>query len=273
MGALVRALAFAVAFAGAHAQAADPVAFLADLKGDVVMDGVGRPPVFAELLPGTRLALGPGATGAVMFVTSGEEFAIKGPGEFVVTRGGVKADRGEEPKRRSPPVRAGGPTVVRVSRAATASLRMRSLAVPAAAQDGPQYPVNARIATLNPVLRWKADDGTPQSVTVSTVAGREVFRATARGTSLQVTTRLAPSQAYLWSVSTGGKSQESRFETLAAEAIAAAEKARAAARSFADRAALAMRLEELGAEQDAREVWAQLATERPDLPELAGLAR
>ena len=34
-----------------------------------------------------------------------------------------------------------------------------------------------------------------------------------------------------------------------------------------------MVLQDLGATQDAREVWAQLAAERPDISELAGLAR
>jgi hypothetical protein len=34
-----------------------------------------------------------------------------------------------------------------------------------------------------------------------------------------------------------------------------------------------MLLQEIGAAQDAREAWAQLAEERPDIPELAGLAR
>ena len=66
---------------------------------------------------------------------------------------------------------------------------------------------------------------------------------------------------------------DARFETLPADAIAAAEKARAAAKSFPDRVLLALVLQDLGAAQDAREVWAQLAAERPDIPELAGLAR
>ncbi len=59
-----------------------------------MMNGGGRPPFLAELLPGTKLALGPDARAAVMYVVSGEEFALKGPGEFVVAREGVNAVEG-----------------------------------------------------------------------------------------------------------------------------------------------------------------------------------
>ena len=52
---LLAGFLFCLAFV---ARAADPVAFLSDIKGDVVMNGGGRPPFLAELLPGTKLSLG-----------------------------------------------------------------------------------------------------------------------------------------------------------------------------------------------------------------------
>ena len=66
---------------------------------------------------------------------------------------------------------------------------------------------------------------------------------------------------------------EARFETLPAQAMARAEKSRASARTFTDRVMHAFLLQDLGATQDAREAWAALSRERPDLPELAALAR
>jgi hypothetical protein len=66
---------------------------------------------------------------------------------------------------------------------------------------------------------------------------------------------------------------EGRFETLPADAIARAEKSRAAARSFTERLMHAMLLQELGASQEARQAWGELSRERPDLAELAALAR
>ena len=59
----------------------------------------------------------------------------------------------------------------------------------------------------------------------------------------------------------------------ASAVIETAERARGDAKAFTDRVALALLLQDLGAAQDAREVWLQLSAERPDLPELAVLAR
>ena len=256
------------------ASAADPVAFLSDIKGEVVMNGGGRPPFLAELLPGTKLALGPDARAAVMYVVSGEEFALKGPGEFVVAREGVKATKGAAPSSRVPGLRASATAIVETSRAATASLRMRSAPAPRADRAGPHYPVNARIATLQPTLRWAGESETTYSVIVTSRSGKEVFRGSTKGPSLRLPARLVAGQSYAWTYSAGEAALgDARFETLPSDAIAAADKARAGAKSFSDRVLLALVLQDLGATQDAREVWSQLAAERPDIPELAGLAR
>jgi hypothetical protein len=66
---------------------------------------------------------------------------------------------------------------------------------------------------------------------------------------------------------------EAQFETLGADAIAIASKSRASARTFGDRVLHALLLHDLGAAGEAREAWGSLARERPDLPELAALAR
>jgi hypothetical protein len=271
----VRVLVIALLlFASLAVRAADPVAFVSDFKGDVVMNGAGRPPFLAELLPGTKLVLGPDASAAVMYVVSGEEFSLRGPGEFVVTRQGVKAVKGAAPTTRVPALKASTAILVQTSKTATASLRMRSAPAQRGERAGLVYPVNAKIATLQPVLRWAGDANTGCSVVVTSLAGKEVFRGNARGTALRLPVRLVAGQGYAWSCSAGdARPEDSRFETLPAESIAAAEKARAAARTFSDRVLVAMFLEELGASQDAREAWAQLAAERPDIPELAGLGR
>ena len=86
--------------------------------------------------------------------------------------------------------------------------------------------------------------------------------------------KLSPATRYTWTLMTPqGAVAEAKFETLPAEAVARAEKSRAAARSFSERVLHAFLLQDLGATQDAREAWAVLARERPDLPELAALAR
>lgn len=275
MGHLTRAaLACLLVCASLVAAAADPVAFVSDIRGDVVLDGRGRPPFLAELLPGSRLVLGTEAGAAVMYVVSGEEFSLKGPGVFVVGRQGVSATTGAAPSSRVPAQRASASVLVETSRAATASLRMRSAPPPAMERAGLAYPVNARIATLQPTLRWNGKPGIVHTVVVTSAAGKEVFRGNARATVLRLPVPLVAGQGYWWSVAAGESAVgESRFEILPADAIAAAEKARAGARSFSDRVLLALVLQDLGAGADAREVWVQLAAERPDIPELAGLTR
>jgi hypothetical protein len=173
-----------------------------------------------------------------------------------------------------PTQRASTAVLVQASKAATASLRMRSATPPKAEAAGPQYPVNARIATLQPTLRWAGAADADYSVVVTALAGTEVFRGGTKGPALRLPVQLAPGQGYAWSYFTGAKALgDARFETLPLAAIQAADKARAGARSFSDRVLLALVLQDLGAAQDAREVWSQLAAERPDIPELAGLAR
>lgn len=268
---LFAGLLLAVAFA---ARAAEPIAFVSDFKGEVVMNGAGRPPFLAELIPGTKLVLGAEASAAVMYVVTGEEYSLKGPGEFVVAREGVKASKGAAPAVRTPAIKPGAATMVQTSKTATASLRMRSAPTPRAERPGALYPVNAKVSTLQPTLRWSGEAGASYTVVVTTAAGKEIFRGAAKGNSLRLPARLAPAQGYEWTSSLGNAVvAEARFETLPADAIAAADKARAAAKSFPDRVLLALSLQELGAAQDAKEVWAQLAAERPDIPELKGLAR
>jgi hypothetical protein len=86
--------------------------------------------------------------------------------------------------------------------------------------------------------------------------------------------KLAPATAYRWTVMTSqGMLGEARFETLPAPIAAKAEKSRASAKTFSGRVLHALLLQDIGASQEAREAWAALARERPDLMELAALSR
>src|SRR6185295_17185071 len=56
------------------AQAAEPVAFVADLRGNATIEGDGKLVFLAELPAGTKLLLGTGATVAVTYAATGSEF-------------------------------------------------------------------------------------------------------------------------------------------------------------------------------------------------------
>lgn len=258
--------------AGAHAA---NVAFVADIRGNVTIEGNGKLNFLAELAPGTRLLLGSGAAVSITFAATGSEFTIAGPGEYVVTPADVKMEKGIAPVRRSVMKLPDPGVVARVSQAATASVRMRGVTAPAPAATVLEYPVDARVATLRPVLRWKGDMSSDGAmVRVQDAAGKEVWKAKVQANTASASLKLSPATQYTWTILTSkGAAAEAKFETLPGEAVARAERSRANAKGFADRVLHAFLLQDLGAQHDAREAWAALARERPDLPELAALAR
>jgi hypothetical protein len=266
------ALALAATAVSFAAFAADPVAFVADIQGNATIEGDGKVAFLAELPAGTRLLLGTGAKVSVTYASSGNEFTIRGPGEFLVGPSEVKAEKGAAPTRRSVASLPDTAAVARISQTATASLRMRSLPPPAS-KAALQYPVDTRVATLQPVLRWH-DGADPVEVTLRDAQGREVWKGAAKAGTAQPAVKLSPAMRYRWTVMTPkGAIGEAQFETLGADALAKVAKSRSAAKGFSERVMHAMLLQDFGATQEAREAWRELARERPELPELAALAR
>jgi hypothetical protein len=269
---LAAALVAAVALA---ARAADPVAFVADLQGNATIEGDGKVSFLAELEPGTRLLLGSGATVAVTYAATGAEFTLRGPGEFVVSASEVKAERGSAPTRRTVSVLPDPALITQMSRTANASLRMRGISAPATSRMMLEYPVNTRVVTLQPTLRWSGEPTAEEfAVSIADPAGKEVWKGKVKPATAKPNLKLSASTMYTWTVTTPrGAKAEGRFETVSPEAIAMAEKSRASAKSFSERVMHAFILQDLGATQDAKEAWSALSRERPDLPELAVLAR
>jgi hypothetical protein len=253
------------------------VALVTDLQGEARIAGGAKVAFLGEIQSAARLVLDKGAKLTLIYVASGTEFTLAGPGEFVVEASAVKASTGPAPVRRAVVARPDPGTVSRLAESATASIRMRSASAPKAASRRPEllYPRGAQIAVLQPTLAWSADvpaDGF--TVVVAGADGKPAWRGTAKATSAKVGTRLSPATRYTWTLLSGDTSLgEASFETLPAESIRRAEAARAASRTFSDRILHALVLQDLGAAQDARLAWAELARERPELPELGALAR
>jgi hypothetical protein len=265
-------LVAAVAFA---ARAEAPVAFVADVKGNATIEGDGTLVFLAELSTGTKLLLGSGATVAVIYGASGTEFTLAGPGAFRIDKAEVSAEKGARPARTTVAALPDPTVVARVSRTATASLRMRGIVPPARAATALEYPVDTRVTSLQPEMRWKGDPAMEAATVILVDAnGKEIWKASAKTVAIRPTVRLAPGTEYKWTVMTPrGTLGEARFETLSAPIAAKAEKSRAAAKTFPDRVLHAILLQDIGASQEAREAWAALARERPDLTELAALSR
>jgi hypothetical protein len=268
-----RAVAASAAAIALHSLAASPVAFVADVRGSATIAGDGPIAFLAQLEPETRLFLGSGARVAITFARSGSEFTATGPGEFVVTGEELRADKGAAPVRAEVAPLRDDVVVARASRTATASFRMRSArpaenpAVPGALE----YPVDTRIATLQPALRWQGAGEV--KVALLDESGREIWSGRTRAASVTPPVKLSAGMRYTWTVKTPtARLGQASFDTLAPDALAKADKARTSARSFSGRVSRALLLQDLGADQDAKAEWARLARERPDLPELARLA-
>lgn len=276
---LIRALAIAAAFAALPGQAADGIAFITNLKGEVSVDGAPRPLLMSELAKGQKVVVGKDGLVSVMFIQSGKEYALRGPGDYTLGERDITSGSGMPPAARETPWRASGEVLVKVARTSSASIRMRSIAPPrAATKPVLEYPADGSVASLQPVFRWHgADPNAAVEVGVWLVGqdGQPFPSAKVKGDTHRFSARLRPDTEYAWTVSAGGRELGSaKFRTLPAAAIAEAERRRPTERAeFSDRLMYALLLHELGAEQDAREAWGRLARERADLPELASLAR
>ena len=266
------ALALAAAVFSLAAGAA-PVAFVADLHGNASIEGQGKVGFLAELNAGTRLLLGTGATVAVTYASTGTEFTLRGPGEFVVAETEVKADKGAAPTKRQVSSLQDAGIVARISKTATASLRMRNVSV-SSNRNALDYPVDTKVATLQPELRWTQASRDGAEVKLLDANGKELWKGTVQSGTARPAVKLSAASRYRWTVMTpAGAVGEAQFETLPADALMKVAKSKSGAKGFSERVMHAFVLQDLGATQEARAAWAELARERPELPELAALAR
>jgi hypothetical protein len=258
---------------GSPAYAAEGVAFMSDVKGEVAVDGNPRPLVLSELAKGQKVTVGRDSQASVMYTASGREFILKGPGEYLIKD--AEIDGSSAPVARATEWRASSRVLTQVAQTSAASVRMRSIA-PAKQVPEKAFPSEGSIATLQPTFRWRAEDSKAATdFTLMVVGqGKPVHTAKVAGGTYRVAAKLRPETEYTWTaVVAGNEVAAGQFRTLTPEAIARIEKRRPSERSeFSDRLLFALMLQEMGAVQEAREMWTRLAQERSDLPELAALA-
>jgi hypothetical protein len=271
-------LSFAALVFIAFPALAQSVAFVTNLRGEVTVDGVARPALLAEIAKGQKIVVSRDSAMSVMYAASGKEYVLKGPGEYLVKDTEVAAANGIMPPLvRTTEWRTSNKTLEAVAQTSAASVRMRSIAPPRGPASLMVFPTSGRIATLHPTLRWRAD-ASPGAVEVAVyVPGEEkaVHSAIAADGSYRVPVALKADTEYVWTIATAGQELASgRFRTLNADALQRLDAHRPSERAeFSDRLLFAVMLQELGAQQEARETWLRLSQERADLPELASLAK
>src|SRR5262245_50873863 len=100
MRTIQRALSIlACVFAGG-ALAADGVAFISNLKGEATLDGGARAALLTELAKGQKLSVGKDSQVAIMYIASGKEYTLRGPGDYEVKDTEVAAASGVPPVAR-----------------------------------------------------------------------------------------------------------------------------------------------------------------------------
>lgn len=267
--------AFVLAVSTAYA---DGIAFITNLKGDVAVDGNPRPALLGELARGQKISVAKESQASVMYIASGKEYVLKGPADYLVKDTEISGAAGMPPVTRDTAWRTNNKVLVQVAQTSSASVRMRSIAIPKPDTEAKLlFPTQDRIATLQPTFRWRAADPKAQGEFVLLVAGQEkpVHQAKAAGGTYRVPARLLPDTEYSWMVTVAGNELGTgRFRTLSSEALSQVEKRKPSEKAeFSDRILFTLMLHEMGAAQEARESWSRLAQERADLPELAAFAK
>jgi hypothetical protein len=265
-------------FAAAPALAADGIAFISNLKGDVAVDGNPRPTLLAELSRGQKVTVGKESQASVMYIASGKEYVLRGPGDYLLKDTEVMGAAGMPPMTRNTDWRTTNKVLVQVAQTSAASVRMRSAAQPKV-DLAPRllFPTEGNIATLQPTFRWRIGDAKVHGDFVLVVLGEDkpVHHAKAAGGTYRVPAKLKPDTDYAWTVTAAGSEIGSgKFRTLPSEALQRIEQRKPSDKAeFSDRVLFTLMLHEMGATQEAHESWARLAQERADLPELASLAK
>lgn len=260
------------------------IAFVTDVKGDAAMD-TSKATLMAEVKKGARISCTKECAVGVMYLISGKEYVLKGPGDFLVGDNEVTAKIGPPPTMRETNWKVSSKVVSQVAQTSSASIRMRSVGGAQKTESVPLraerliYPRDTSVATLQPAFRWaSANAKGPFEFELKASAGaKPVHKAKLNATSLTLpkNIKLQPDAEYTWMVKAAGNNVgTTNFKTLPAHSLDLTMKRKPDDKAlFSDWLLYALTLKEVGADQDAGEVWARLARDRPDLPELAALAR
>lgn len=274
MKALARAALLALTLSSglAHGQGA----LVTDVAGAVQIDKGQQVALLAEVAVGTRIRLEADGRATLLFLGTGEEYVLRGPGRYEVRAAGVQAREGAAPQRRGLPVGPLAAPRLKSSGVAQATLVMRSL--PTQPQADALEPKDTWILDPQPQFRWTSVAGAAgYRLTLRDANGDAVFSGETADTTLRLPADVAleGGAAYSWSIEALPAERRARpatanFQLMEVERRAALDALRPrAGAEFAARVTFALMLEKSGATQAASQLWRELAAERPDERALA----
>src|SRR5450755_827502 len=95
----------ATLFLAVPALAAEGIAFITNLKGEVAVDGA-RAAILAELNRGQKIVVGNDSQASVMYIVNGKEYVLKGPADYLVKDNEISGSTGVPPMTRETAWRA-----------------------------------------------------------------------------------------------------------------------------------------------------------------------
>lgn len=263
--------------------AAEPVAMITDLEGSVHLAGKGKAgklAVLSYLPPNEEIILDAGAHVVVTYFTQSVEFDFSGPGRVLIQEQEARALSGSSETRRLDSEKSGAAAkFVQSGKLTVATVEMRAIPF---VKPTLLSPVKTRIAGLTPVFRWKGlDDVEKYLVTLMDEQGQVIRQAEVATNSwdMPADNILQHGASYRWKVeaflNTGDKLvAKGDFSVADTETIRRINaKQPAADARFSDKVTYAIFLEEEGFRDSAKNIWRELAEQRPDDPNLKRRAR
>lgn len=255
------------------------VGMVTDLTGKAwAGEGAARQPlaILSYLDAATVVEVEKGGSVSVTFYSPAEEQVFAGPSKFRIEKQGVTKISGAAPTVQRLGALAADATAKDINqggRRTQAAVRMRNLVTPAAIVA--LSPDKTAVRSTTPQFSWRSlPDIAKYRVTVTGADGAAVLEETVAGAAWRVPAEkaLMPGKDYSWSVEAtladGAKvAAKANFSVVNAETATrlAAESPKTDA-SFAQRLRHAITLEAAGLNEDAREMWRALASERPTEP-------
>lgn len=264
---------------GAGPALAAAVGMVTDLTGKAwLLDAATRQPlaILAYLEPGAVVEVEKGGSISITLYSPAEEQVFAGPAKFRVDKQGISKLGGAAPAvQRLGALAAEATTkdMAQGGRRTQAAVRMRAMTVGTSIVG--LAPDKTALRSTAPRFSWTAlSDVASYRLTLTTGEGIPVLEETVTGAvwNLPADKGLAPGKDYNWLVEAtladgikiNGKARFSILDAKTATRLAA-ESPKAGA-SFAQRLRHAITLEAAGLNADARELWRELARERPDEP-------
>jgi hypothetical protein len=256
---------------------AQSVAMVTDVSGKVT--GPAPVTILSEIAADARLQLEAGSRLVALYLKSGDEYTLTGPGQVQFRADEPQVSGGARSERKASPLRKGGNVTIKPVGVAQAAFVMRSgrptARVKLLTLSG------TKALEVSPEFRWQGAE--PQAryrFELMDEVGRSLYETEVQGGSFRLpgAVTLKEGASYTWEIS-ARTADDRRFVSAGDFSIATAE-LRAQAQALrpvegapvSDRVAYAAWLEQVELKDEARRYWRALAAERPEDARLKALA-